>query len=85
MSLQDDHFDLEAYFKRRVRITKKGTLARREAESARAAYQRVWEWLVEIENENEKLFPVVGAVTKLVRHVIDTHYVDVKTLTKRPE
>jgi len=76
MSLQDDHFDLEAYFKQRVKTTKRGTLARREAESARAAYRRVWESFVAVENENEKLLPVASAVTTLVMHVINTQFVD---------
>ncbi len=76
MSLQDDHFDLEAYFKKQVRDTKKGTLARRKAEAARDAYLRVWESFVEVENEYEKLRPVVNAVSVMVRHVVDAIYVD---------
>lgn len=76
MGLQDDHFDLEAYFEQQVKGTKKGTSERRRAESARDAYLRIWEGFVEMENENEKLLPVVNAVSKIVRHVVDEHYVN---------
>jgi hypothetical protein len=75
MSLQDDHFDLEAYFERQVKGTKTRTSARREVEAARDAYLRVWENFVDVESENEKLLPVVNAVSVMVRHVVDANYV----------
>lgn len=71
MSLQDDHFDLEAYFEKQVNNTQEGTSARLEMESMRDAYNRVWESFVDIENENEKLRPVVNTVSKMVGYVID--------------
>lgn len=44
----------------------------------RDAYRRVWGQFVDQENENEKLRPVVAAISTAVRHVIDTHYIEVK-------
>jgi hypothetical protein len=75
MSLQDDHFDLESHFEKQVNSTREGTSARQKAESVRDAYNRIWGSFVDIENENEKLRPVVNAVSTLVRYVVDTHYV----------
>ena len=74
MSLQDDHFDLIAFFKKQVKDTKQDTSERRYIQSMRLAYLRVWESFVEQENENEKLRPVAIAVSTLVKYVVDTHY-----------
>lgn len=78
MSLQDDHFDLEEHFKAQINNTKAGTPARKQAVASRDAYRRVWGQFVDQENENEKLRPVVAAISTVVRHVIDTHYIEVK-------
>jgi len=74
MSIQDDHFDLEAYFKSLVEGAKKGSPERKAAKAAKEAYARVWEAFVDEENENAKLRPVVYAATTIVQHVIETHY-----------
>jgi hypothetical protein len=74
MSIQDDHFDIEDYLNRQVASHKKGTAERRDATAIRQAYRRVWNSFVEVETENEQLVPIVGAVTTVVRHVIDKHY-----------
>lgn len=74
MSLQDDYFDLEHYLNEQVRREKKGTPERSKAEAARLSHRMIWSAFCEMENENEKLRPVVSAVTTIVRHVIETHY-----------
>lgn len=74
MSIQDDHFDLEEYFEIKIAETQKGTTERTNTEAIRDAYSRIWEQFVDIENENEKLRPVVNAATTIVKHVINTHY-----------
>jgi hypothetical protein len=68
--------DLEAYFARQVKSTKKGTAARRKIEAMRDAYLRVWESFVEVESENEKLLPVLNAVSAMVRHVVEANYIN---------
>jgi hypothetical protein len=73
VSLQDDHFDLEAFFDAYVKIAPHKQ-ARDAAVATRAAYSRVWEEFVDMENELEKLRPVVQAATLVVRYVIETHY-----------
>lgn len=74
MSIQDDHFDLEHYFREQIEKTEKGTPERAAALSARVAYLRVWDAFIETEAENEELRPVANAVTTLVTHVINKHY-----------
>lgn len=76
MSLQDDHFDLEAYFKQQLEKTKKNSHDRTVVMEMQAKYQRVWDAFVEIENDVEKMQPVVAAVSTLVRYVVDTHYTE---------
>jgi hypothetical protein len=72
MSLQDDHFDLEDYFKNQI---KNGRAKDRDhAINAQQAYRRIWGQFCELEAENEKMAPVVSAVSTIVQHVIETHY-----------
>ena len=53
MSIQDDYFDLVDYFKgRRGRVDK---------EMAKA-FERIWEWGCENENDNERLRPIVNGI-----------------------
>lgn len=72
MSLQDDHFDLEDYFKNQIKKAK--AKDKDHAISAQQAYRRIWDQFCEIESEYDKVAPVVSAVSTMVRHVIETQY-----------
>ena len=54
MSIQDDYFDVSEHLK------KNGP------EWVSEAFERIWDWAVDRENENEKLRPIVSSMKNAV-------------------
>lgn len=56
MSIQDDIFDLEDFFKSK----------RKPSIGDREAFGRILDWAIENENENEKLRPIVNGMRNAI-------------------
>lgn len=59
MSMQDDIFDLDDFFKKLVKKDKKN-------KPYQDAWNRVYEWGCECENDNEKLRPIVNGMRNAI-------------------
>lgn len=59
MSIQDDYFDLSDH------LRKKGP------KWALEAFERIWDWGVDCENENEKLRPIVNNMKNAISLMFD--------------
>lgn len=70
MSLQDDFYEVEEFFKKQIKLNPKD----KSLKSLKKSFLRIWEAFVEEERENEKLSVVTNSVTNIVSFVMKERY-----------